>query len=78
MELAARLSVPERTPSTTRPRVDWLFRELMEDLAQPERTSIVVLEDLHWADEATLDFVRFIGRRIQRTRVPAHRHVSGR
>jgi DNA-binding CsgD family transcriptional regulator/tetratricopeptide (TPR) repeat protein len=28
----------------------------------------VVLEDLHWADEATLDFVRFLGRRIQRTR----------
>ena len=28
----------------------------------------MVLEDLHWADEATLDSVRFIGRRIQRTR----------
>src|SRR5262249_9001548 len=29
----------------------------------------VVLEDLHWADAATLDFLRFIGRRIQRTGV---------
>jgi hypothetical protein len=28
---------------------------------------VAVLEDLHWADEATLDFLRFIGRRIQRT-----------
>jgi DNA-binding CsgD family transcriptional regulator len=46
---------------------DWLFRVLLEDLARPERVSVVVLEDLHWADAATLDFLRFIGRRIQRT-----------
>ena len=26
--------------------------------------SIVVLEDLHWADEATLDFVQLLGRRV--------------
>jgi len=44
-----------------------LYQALLEDLAQPERASVVVLEDLHWADEATLDFLRFIGRRIQRT-----------
>lgn len=30
--------------------------------------ALVVLEDLHWADEATLDLVKFLGRRIQRTR----------
>ena len=30
---------------------------------------IMVLEDLHWADEATLDVVKYLGRRIQRTRV---------
>ena len=46
---------------------DWLFQSLLEDLARPERTSVVVLEDVHWADEATLDFLRYIGRRIQRT-----------
>ena len=46
---------------------DWLFRSLFEDLARPERTYVVVLEDVHWADEATLDFLRYIGRRIQRT-----------
>jgi len=44
-----------------------LFGILLEELARPERVSLVVLEDLHWADAATLDFVRFIGRRIQRT-----------
>ena len=30
--------------------------------------TIIVLEDLHWADEATLDVVKFLGRRIQLTR----------
>ena len=30
--------------------------------------TIIVLEDLHWADEATLDVVKFLGRRIQHTK----------
>jgi hypothetical protein len=46
---------------------DWLFRVRLEELARPARACVVVLEDLHWADAATLDFLRFIGRRIQRT-----------
>jgi DNA-binding CsgD family transcriptional regulator len=32
------------------------------------RPTLVVFEDLHWADEATLDFLKFLGRRIARTR----------
>jgi predicted ATPase len=28
--------------------------------------SVVVLEDLHWADEATLDVVQLLGRRVER------------
>jgi DNA-binding CsgD family transcriptional regulator/tetratricopeptide (TPR) repeat protein len=47
---------------------EMLFPWLMERLSPPNPLAIVILEDLHWADEATLDFVRFIGRRIQRTR----------
>jgi DNA-binding CsgD family transcriptional regulator/tetratricopeptide (TPR) repeat protein len=31
-------------------------------------THVVVFEDLHWADEATLDLVRYTGRRIETTR----------
>jgi ATP/maltotriose-dependent transcriptional regulator MalT len=31
--------------------------------------TIIVLEDLHWADEATLDVLKFLGRRIQLTKV---------
>ena len=31
--------------------------------------SLVVFEDVHWADEATLDLLKFLGRRIHRTHV---------
>lgn len=30
--------------------------------------TVAVFEDLHWADDATLDFLKFVGRRIARTR----------
>ena len=38
---------------------------LAELQSQP---TILVFEDVHWADEATLDLTKFLGRRIQRTR----------
>jgi DNA-binding CsgD family transcriptional regulator/tetratricopeptide (TPR) repeat protein len=31
------------------------------------QVSIIVFEDVHWADEVTLDLLRFLGRRISRT-----------
>ncbi len=47
---------------------DRLFRVLLDEVSRRAGTaSILVLEDLHWADEATLDFLRFMGRRMQRT-----------
>jgi alkylation response protein AidB-like acyl-CoA dehydrogenase len=39
---------------------------LLVELDNPLRPSVLLLEDLHWADEATLDVVRYIGRRIER------------
>jgi DNA-binding CsgD family transcriptional regulator/tetratricopeptide (TPR) repeat protein len=39
---------------------------VFESSAQP---TILMIEDLHWADDATLDFVRFLGRRISRSRI---------
>jgi DNA-binding CsgD family transcriptional regulator len=36
-------------------------------LSELERTqTLVVFEDMHWADEATLDLLKYLGRRIQR------------
>ena len=58
-------AVPELTASieaatgATRTR---LFREVRARLA--ERPTLLILEDVHWADEATLELVRFLGRRL--------------
>jgi predicted ATPase len=37
------------------------------DALKPGPT-VAVLEDVHWADEATLDLLRFLGRRLERTK----------
>ena len=37
---------------------------LFEELEAPPRPTVLVLEDVHWADEATLDAITVIGRRI--------------
>ena len=42
--------------------------ELFLHLQKSPTPVIFVLEDLHWADEATLDVVKFLGRRIQHTK----------
>src|SRR5919109_1625179 len=44
-----------------RPRRE-VFAAALEELGS--RTTIAVVEDVHWADEATLDFLRHIGRRL--------------
>ena len=54
---------------STRERV--ARQDLYRGLDEFERgtASLVVFEDVHWADEATLDLLKFLGRRIHRTRV---------
>jgi DNA-binding CsgD family transcriptional regulator/tetratricopeptide (TPR) repeat protein len=37
---------------------------LVEELEAPPRPTALVLEDVHWADEATLDSITLVGRRI--------------
>ncbi|UCI27537.1 helix-turn-helix transcriptional regulator [Mesorhizobium sp. B2-8-5] len=39
------------------------------DVFETKGPSVLVIEDLHWADDATLDFVRFLGRRIASTHI---------
>jgi ATP/maltotriose-dependent transcriptional regulator MalT len=43
-----------------------VFDALLGELDHPLRTTVLVLEDVHWADEATLDALRYVGRRIER------------
>jgi hypothetical protein len=44
-----------------------VFAVVLELMARALRPTIVVIEDIHWADEATLDLVKYLGRRIDRT-----------
>jgi DNA-binding CsgD family transcriptional regulator len=46
---------------------DWLTvaRTFLTDLGR--RPAVVVLEDVHWADTATLDLLKYLGRRIWQT-----------
>ena len=37
---------------------------LRAELDQPDRPTVLVVEDVHWADEATLDVLKFLLRRI--------------
>jgi DNA-binding CsgD family transcriptional regulator len=56
----------ERLDAEAPPRA--IFSAVLEELARHPPV-VAVLEDLHWADAATLDLVKFIGRRIRQ--VPA-------
>src|SRR5690349_6980623 len=36
-----------------------LFRALLRQVGEPGTLSVVAIEDIHWADEATVDLLRF-------------------
>ena len=42
-----------------------LFGALLRQVSEPDALHVVVMEDIHWADEATIDLLRFLGRRIR-------------
>lgn len=41
-----------------------MFRTVLDRVMASIRPVVLIVEDVHWADEATLDFIRFLGRRI--------------
>ncbi|MDT7581121.1 MAG: hypothetical protein QOK35_2385, partial [Pseudonocardiales bacterium] len=43
---------------------DAVLTALDDELADARRPTVLVVEDVHWADDATLDALRFVGRRI--------------
>jgi predicted ATPase len=40
------------------------FTNFLQELNDRNKVTVVVFEDIHWADEATLDFIKFLARRI--------------
>jgi predicted ATPase len=45
---------------------DQLFTAFLAELEAPGPLTVVVIEDLHWADEATTDLLSYLGRRLGR------------
>lgn len=41
-----------------------LYATLLKELEQSSRASVLIFEDAHWADIATLDLLKYLGRRI--------------
>ena len=41
-----------------------LFSHFLHELQQQDQPVVIIIEDIHWADEATLDFIKFLARRI--------------
>jgi DNA-binding CsgD family transcriptional regulator len=43
-----------------------IFKLMLDRCASSAVPTVVVIEDAHWADEATLDLLKFLGRRLHR------------
>src|ERR1700722_17844006 len=52
-----------------RPERAEVLAALLRQVTIDERLDVIVIEDVHWADEATLDLLRFLTRRIQSAQV---------
>ncbi|MDX1517855.1 MAG: AAA family ATPase, partial [Woeseiaceae bacterium] len=46
-----------------------LFDAILKRLENSSKPAVLVFEDIHWADHATLDFLKFIGRRASMLRM---------
>lgn len=42
----------------------FLFNRFLQEVSSNLKPTIIIIEDIHWADEATLDFIKFFARRI--------------
>lgn len=45
-----------------------LFEAVLDEMRRADVPLLMVVEDAHWADDATLDLLKYLGRRIERTR----------
>ncbi len=66
IEMAAQMA-PGLLPAPSAGRLAF-SAAFLRALHNDPRPSLLVLEDLHWADEATLDVVKFLGRRVGHSR----------
>jgi DNA-binding CsgD family transcriptional regulator len=69
VDIARRLGGGLENLLATNPGGPALFHFVLDQLGTAPGTTLVVFEDAHWADQATLDLIRFLGRRLRDTRV---------
>jgi len=64
---AARSAADGPLAAALSPRADpdLLFTAVCDELATPPSPALLVIEDAHWADGATLDVLRYLGTRVQ-------------
>ena len=64
---AARSAAAGPLAAALSPRADpdLLFTAVCDELATPPSPALLVIEDAHWADGATLDVLRYLGTRVQ-------------
>ncbi len=65
-DLAQQAQTPLQTVLDSGANRATLFAAVLEELGHGSLPTVVVIEDIHWADEATLDLIKFLARRIQR------------
>jgi DNA-binding CsgD family transcriptional regulator len=64
---AARSAADGPLAAALSPRADpaLVFAAVCDELASPPSPTVLVIEDAHWADGATLDVLRYLGPRVQ-------------
>ncbi len=64
LDMADRLVTGDEEPIGADASRQLVFDRFHAELASPSSVSVTVIEDAHWADDATLDLLRFVGRRL--------------
>ena len=65
-DIARQVSGPLASAVTSGANREVIFPSALGELDRPG--TLMVFEDIHWADEATLDLLKYLGRRVQRSR----------
>lgn len=64
-DIAAQVGGPLKVAVSDGKRGD-VFDAALESIVEGRNATAVIIEDVHWADQATLDVLKFLGRRIDR------------
>jgi DNA-binding CsgD family transcriptional regulator/tetratricopeptide (TPR) repeat protein len=64
LDIGPALGIDTMRLFTRNPRRDELFYTVLNTLRSRSDTTVIVGEDAHWSDEATIDLLRFLSRRI--------------